>query len=179
MIHVDVVDCRSKLVLVDLRLRRSHRLNDTQSRELPRPPQQLDLVVIFDNSHIVEHWCKIADLRYWATFSQELNELRAWLQEHSTFGADLALAYLDDRSAKNKATAKAFPTALGKHRATIEAQPEKQRGELARLVGLIYPKGVPGDLLSEDARVVFDQLGTERAKSIREEAEEIIEAVGC
>ena len=105
---------------------------------------------------------------------KQRDALRAWLEEKATFGADLALAYLDDRASKNRTTAMAFPTVLGKYRATIDKLPEERRVNLALLVGRIYPKGVPGDQPNADARAVFDQLGTERAKSVREEAEEFL-----
>lgn len=96
--------------------------------------------------------------------------IRDFAGKKGTFGGDLVAAYLAD----NQKTAVAG--VLGKYRKQVEASLTGEKaGDLGAFVNRLYDGGgADYDLLTEDARAVFDLLGTERAKTAREAVDEFL-----
>lgn len=92
------------------------------------------------------------------------------LKESDTFGGQLSLALWDGE--KNKEDILKLLTESAA--AIKKMSPSKTEG-LAALIENIFPQGVPDSDAAKEAAPVLDLLGTARAKSLAEKAEEFLE----
>jgi len=96
--------------------------------------------------------------------------LREAATKKDTIGGDLVAAYLGDQPRASIAEV------LARRRSEIDAAiTQNKAGDIAQFVSAIYTDGgVDFDHVSADARAVFERLGTERAKSVRESVAEFL-----